>query len=62
VFCLARLLDDRSGDQAASAESIGDKRKHLRFYIGCSFKFILKVAIEESIVNAPQFTDHGLAV
>jgi hypothetical protein len=22
-------------------------------YIGCSFKFILKVGIEESIVNAP---------
>jgi hypothetical protein len=23
------------------------------FYIGCSFKFILKIGVEESIVNAP---------
>jgi hypothetical protein len=28
--------------------------------IGCSFKFILKVGVEESIVNAPQIIiDHG---
>jgi hypothetical protein len=26
-------------------------------YIGCSFKFILKVGIEESIANAPRITD-----
>jgi hypothetical protein len=26
--------------------------------IGCSFKFILKVGVEESIVNAPWITDH----
>jgi hypothetical protein len=26
---------------------------------GCSFKFILKVGVEESIVNAPRITDHG---
>jgi hypothetical protein len=28
-------------------------------YIGCSFKFILKVGVDESIVNAPgiQITD-----
>jgi hypothetical protein len=25
-------------------------------YIGCSFKFILKVGVEESIVNAPRIT------
>jgi hypothetical protein len=25
----------------------------------CSFKFILKVGVEESIVNAPRITDHG---
>jgi hypothetical protein len=25
--------------------------------IGCSFKFILKVGVEESIVNAPRITD-----
>jgi hypothetical protein len=30
--------------------------------IGCSFKCILKVGIEESIVNAPRITDHGSAV
>jgi hypothetical protein len=31
-------------------------------YIGYSFKFILKVGVEESIVNAPQIMDHGAAV
>jgi hypothetical protein len=31
-------------------------------YIGCSFKFILKVGVEESIVNAPRITHHGSAV
>jgi hypothetical protein len=31
-------------------------------YIGCSFKFILKVGVEESIVNAPQITDQRSAV
>jgi hypothetical protein len=30
--------------------------------IGCSFNFILKVGGEESIVNAPQITDHVSAV
>jgi hypothetical protein len=30
--------------------------------IGCSFKFILKVAVEESIVNPSRITDHGSAV
>jgi hypothetical protein len=25
-------------------------------YIGCSFKFLLKVGVEESIVNAPRIT------
>jgi hypothetical protein len=30
--------------------------------IGCSVKFILKVDVEESIVNAPRVTDHGSAV
>jgi hypothetical protein len=29
-------------------------------YIGCSFKFLLKVGVEESIVNAPQTTDQLL--
>jgi hypothetical protein len=27
--------------------------------IGCSFKIILKVGVEDSIVNAPRITDHG---
>jgi hypothetical protein len=27
--------------------------------IGCSFKFPVKVGVEESIVNAPWITDHG---
>jgi hypothetical protein len=31
-------------------------------YTGFSFKFILKVGVEESIVNAPRITDHGSAV
>jgi hypothetical protein len=26
-------------------------------YIGCSFKFPVKVGVEKSIVNAPQITD-----
>jgi hypothetical protein len=30
--------------------------------ISCFFKFHLKVGVEESIVNAPQITDHGSAV
>jgi hypothetical protein len=30
--------------------------------IGCSFKFILKVGVEESIVIAPRITDHRSAV
>jgi hypothetical protein len=29
-----------------------------KYYIGCSFKFILKVGVEEAIVNAPRITDH----
>jgi hypothetical protein len=31
-------------------------------YIGCSFKFILKVGVEELIVNTPRITNHGSAV
>jgi hypothetical protein len=31
------------------------------YCIGCSFKFIRKVGIEESIVNAPRITSHGSA-
>jgi hypothetical protein len=27
-------------------------------YIGCSFKFPVKVGVEKSIVNAPRITDH----
>jgi hypothetical protein len=27
-------------------------------YIGCSFKFVLKVGVEESIVNAPLVSLH----
>jgi hypothetical protein len=34
----------------------------LFLYIGCSFKFILKAGVEESIVNAPRITDHGSTV
>jgi hypothetical protein len=34
----------------------------LEICIGCSFKFIHKLGVEESIVNAPRITDHGLAV
>jgi hypothetical protein len=30
-------------------------------YIECSFKFLLKVGVEESIVNALRITDHGSA-
>jgi hypothetical protein len=30
--------------------------------IGCSFKFLLKVSVEESIVTVPRITDHELAV
>jgi hypothetical protein len=30
--------------------------------IGCSFKFTLKVGVEELNVNAPRITDHGPAV
>jgi hypothetical protein len=29
--------------------------------IGCSFKFIPKAGVQESIVNAPQIADHALA-
>jgi hypothetical protein len=29
--------------------------------IGCSFKCILKVGVEESVVNVPRITDHGSA-
>jgi hypothetical protein len=32
------------------------------YYIWCSFKFTLKLGVEESIVNAPRITDHGSAV
>jgi hypothetical protein len=30
--------------------------------IGCSFKFIVKVGVKESIVNGPRITDYGSAV
>jgi hypothetical protein len=30
--------------------------------MGCSFKFPVKVDVEELIVNAPRITDHGSAV
>jgi hypothetical protein len=30
--------------------------------IGCSFKCIFKVDVEESIVNAPQIADHRSAI
>jgi hypothetical protein len=32
------------------------------FYIGCSFKFIVRVGVERSIVNAPRITDHATLV
>jgi hypothetical protein len=32
------------------------------YRIGCSFKFLLKVGVEESTVNAPWLADHGWAV
>jgi hypothetical protein len=35
---------------------------YLHMYIGWSFKFLFKVGVEKSIVNAPRITDHGLAV
>jgi hypothetical protein len=31
-------------------------------YTGFSLQFILKVGVEESIVNGPRITDHGSAV
>jgi hypothetical protein len=37
-------------------------RKKSTETIACSFKLILKVGVEKSIVNAPRFTDHGSAV
>jgi hypothetical protein len=30
--------------------------------IGCSFKFLLKVGVEESIENVPGINEHGSAV
>jgi hypothetical protein len=33
-----------------------------KYFIGCSFKFPVKVDVEESIVNALRITDHGSAV
>jgi hypothetical protein len=30
--------------------------------IGCSFKFMVKVGVEKSIVNALRIMDHGSAV
>jgi hypothetical protein len=38
------------------------KRIINEYSIGCSLKCILKVAVEESIVNVPRITDHGSAV
>jgi hypothetical protein len=32
------------------------------YCVGCSFKFPVKVGVEESIVNALRITDHGSAV
>jgi hypothetical protein len=32
--------------------------RSIHLYV-CSFKFLLKVGVEESIVNAPRITDHG---
>jgi hypothetical protein len=41
---------------------LNDQIFHLYKRIGCSFKFPVKVGVEESIVNAPQITDHESAV
>jgi hypothetical protein len=38
------------------------KRIINEYSIGCSLKCILKVAVEESIVNVPRITDHGSAL
>jgi hypothetical protein len=35
---------------------------YVRTCMGCSFKFPVKVGVEESIVNALQITDHGSAI
>jgi hypothetical protein len=32
------------------------------YCIGCSFKFLLKVGVEECIVNTPRIRDHGSAI
>jgi hypothetical protein len=34
------------------------KKNKLLYYIGCSFKFIPKIGVEESIVNAPLVSLH----
>jgi hypothetical protein len=39
-----------------------ENRSPMDLDVGCSFKFIFKVGVEESIVNAPWITDHGSAV
>jgi hypothetical protein len=39
-----------------------DESGSFQKYRVSSFKFILKVGVEKSIVNAPHITDHGSAV
>jgi hypothetical protein len=36
--------------------------QNTRNIIECSLKFLLKVGVEEWIVNAPRITDHGSAI
>jgi hypothetical protein len=53
----------------STSRTTNDDPCNLNFYttqsqysIVCSFKYILKVGVEESIVNVPRITDHGPAV
>jgi hypothetical protein len=60
IDLLKQVLSDKNMDLCLNfikCQIVG-----LTHYIGCSFKCILKVGVEESIVNAPQITDHRLVV
>jgi hypothetical protein len=58
----AQALNNNSIVSSSPDKNLFAMENKITYHIGCSLKFILKVGVEESIVNASRITDRGSAV
>jgi hypothetical protein len=58
----AQALNNNSIVPPSPDKNLFALENKISYHIGCSFKFLLTVGVEESIVNAPRITDRGSAV